>query len=198
MMQELKSSKPRRRTSGAWITIALVACSLAWLAADTASRPLSVQLRTHIKFCQKTPAGTWQVMDEAGPVNLSFNANLLEIAGAQRVDSDFVWNTQTQKGRAYSVRLSGAADIRFNPVTGQFEGKLPLELTLNGRKANITANLTTESIVGPIGALNGKRAQGVPGRTPTTVTFVSANNVQWPGQAPFILVCREEYRLSPR
>jgi hypothetical protein len=198
MGQALKPSNHRRRNTGTWITIALVVCSLAWLTADTATRPLSVQLRTHIRFCQKTTAGTWQVIDEAGPVSLSFNANLLEIAGAQRAESDFVWRTRTQKGHAYSVRLSAPADIKFNLVTGQFEAKLPFEVTLDGRKANITADLTTESLASPIGNLNGKRAQGIPGRTPATVTLVSANNLQLPGQAPIILVCREEYRLSPR
>ena len=37
------------------------------LVANTVTKPLDVSLRIHIKICQKTEKGKWEVIDEVGP-----------------------------------------------------------------------------------------------------------------------------------
>lgn len=180
------------------LIIAVVTISaFGWMIADTVTRPLSVQLKVHIRICEQTDQG-WKVVDEAGPAVLNFQASLLDLGSSKKVSSTFVWTTKTKNGRQYSVRLADAANIHYNPASGQFDGDLPFEVTLDGKTARVAGKLTSELISSPIGSLKGKRAQGTPGLSPTTVTLVSANNLLLPGQKPILLVCTEEYTLTPQ
>ncbi len=184
---------------GALIVVLTIIIAFGLVVAKTVTRPLDVQLRTHIKICQKTEKGAWEVIDEVGPANLTFRANLLELATGKKISTDYVWTTKTKKGRPYSVRLLDQAGVDLNPVTGKLESDLILEVKYSGKTAKVPVTLTTESRLGPLGNLKGKRASGILGRNPTTVTLVSANKFQPDRKSqPLMLVCTEEYKLSPR
>ena len=60
------------------------------LVAKTATRPLDVELRIHIKICKKAEKGKWQVIDEVGPKNVNFRASLLELVKERKVSTDVV------------------------------------------------------------------------------------------------------------
>ena len=168
-----------------------------WLAAQAANRPLNVRLRTHVEFYQQTEGGAWELIDEAGPATLNFNASLREMANGKRIGSDFEWTTRTKNGRQYSVHLADPADVDWNPATGRFDGTLNLEVTLDGQSANVVAEVTTGSITGPTRGRSGNRMRGVPGMGVSTLTLVSSNLLELPGEAPIRLVATEEYRLAP-
>ena len=184
---------------GGLVAAAIVIATFGIVVARTVTRPLTVTVRTHIKICQKTDKGKWQVIDEVGPTTLTFNANLLELATGDKVSSAFVWQTKTKKGRAYSVRLLEPARIKFNPVNGRCDADLKFEITLDGKKASVPGRLTTESNAGPLGMLKGQRAKGILGRDRASFTLVSANTFQPSEETPaLMLVCREEYTLTPK
>ena len=182
----------------ALVVLVVMVAAIGWLAADTATRPLDVQLRTHVRICQRAADGSWKLVDEAGPASLSFQASLWELSSSRRASSDFVWSTRTKNGHNYSVRLAEQANLGWNPASGQFDGDLPFEVTWDGKKARVAGRLTTESVPSPLGSLSGKRAAGVLGRGVITFTLVSSNDLRFPGEAPMKLVCTEEYRLTPK
>jgi hypothetical protein len=157
-----------------------------------------VQLKTHIKICKQNEKGIWELIDEAGPSIVNFRANLTELSSGRRATTDFIWRTKTKKGLDYAVRLSGPANLSYNPVSGQLDGTFPFEITLNGKRALVNGRSTTESIGGPLGQSRGKRASGVLGLHQSEFTVVSVNDLQLPGEAPLKLVCLEEYRLVPQ
>jgi hypothetical protein len=187
----------RKIKIGSVIVFLFLLGAFGWLVADTATKPLNVQLRAHIKICQKADDGSWKLIDEAGPANLNFQATVWDFASGKKAASDFVWSTKTKNGKPYSVRLAGQADLKWN-AGGQLDGDLPFEITLDGKTARVAGKLTTESMQTPIGMLRGKRASGIPGIDTSAFTFVSANDLQLPGEKPMKLVCTEEYRLVPK
>jgi hypothetical protein len=189
----------RRMKLAALIATASVIAAVGGLVAHTVARPQAVDLKTHIRICQQTEKGAWEVIDEVGPATLNFEASLLELANGRKASSRFVWQTKTKKGRSYTARLLDQADVDFNPATRQFTADLKFEVTLDGKKATVPGKLTTESLSGPLGAMRGKRAQGLIGRDRTSFTLVSANLFQPAGEPmPLMLVCTEEYKLTPK
>jgi hypothetical protein len=194
----MKSNRQHPKLA-ALIATALLIAAAGGLVAHSLTKPQTIELKTHIRICQKTEKGAWEVIDEVGPATLNFEASLLELATGRKVSSQFVWQTKTKKGRSYTARLLDQADIDFNPATGQFVAGLKFEVTLDGKKATVPGKLTTESFSGPLGNLKGKRAAGILGKNATTMTLVSANSFQPAGESePLLLVCREEYKLSPK
>lgn len=193
--------RQRRWSRPVWILGGVTALAVAtgsFLVADTLTRPLDVRLRTHIEIYQRGQDGGWEMIDEVGPANRRFQATLLEMARGKEIGTDFVFRTKTKKGKDYSVRLLDPADVAFNPATGKFDADLVFEIGLDGKKARVEAKTTTEGRSTPVGSLRGKRAKGILGRSPTTVTLVSANELRLPGEAPMLLVCEEEYRMTPK
>lgn len=190
-----KSWRGPVRTVAAAAGLAAVGGGL--LVADTLTRPLDVRVRTKIDLYQRDGAGDWKKVDGISPSDRRFQATLLEMARSKKVGTDFVFRTKTREGRTYSARLVDAADVNLDPTTGKFEADLTFEIGLDGKSARVDAHLTSESRAGPAGTLRGRRARGVLGRSPTTVTLVSANELRLPGEAPILLVCEEEYRLIP-
>ena len=178
-------------------TIVLSATGL--ILAATVTRPHDVVLRTHIEIYQQGKNGAWQKIDEVGPTPVNFSASLLELAMGRKVASDFVLETRSMKGRRYSARLTNPAALNYNPATGRAEVNLVFEVTYDGAKATVPALLTTESLGTPAGTRRGNRTRGILGQHPTTVTFVSANRFQPAGgSAPLMLVCTEQYTLTPK
>ena len=178
-------------------TIVLSATGL--ILAATVTRPHDVVLRTHIEIYQQGKNGAWQKIDEVGPTPVNFSASLLEVAMGRKVASDFVLETRSMKGRRYSARLTNPAALNYNPATGRAEVNLVFEVTYDGAKATVPALLTTESLGTPAGTRRGNRTRGILGQNPTTVTFVSANRFQPAGgSAPLMLVCTEQYTLTPK
>ncbi len=181
------------------VTFVLAIAGFGGLVAYTITRTLTVNLKTHIQICQKTENGAWDVIDEVGPAQMSFEASLLELADGKKVSSQFVWQTKTKKGRSYGVRLLEPANIDFNPMTGQFGAHLMFEVTLDDRKAKVPGKLTTESHPGPRGTMKGQRARGLFGQNRTTMTLVSANEFKSGDESePLMLVCRDEYTFTPK
>ncbi len=183
---------------GVLVTFVLAIAGFGGLAAYTITRLQTVDLKTHIQICQKTENGAWEVIDEVGPANLSFEASLIELANGKKVSSQFVWQTKTKKGRSYSARLLEPAHIDFKPMTRQFSADLIFEVTLDNKKARVQGKLTTESHAGPRGVIKGQRAEGMFGQNRTSLTLVSANEFN-PGDEsePLMLVCRDEYTFTP-
>lgn len=185
----------------AWMSVAAAGIALVGagsLLADSVTRPLDVHLRTQIEIYQQGPGGRWEKIDEIRPTTHRFQATLLEMAQGTNVGSDFVFRARTRKGRDYSARLVEPASLSFHPTTGQLDADLAFEISLDGKSARVEGRLTTEQRNGPTGQMRGKRANGVLGRGPTTVTLVSANRLELEGEPPMLLVCEEEYRLVPR
>ena len=115
------------------------------------------------------------------------------------MSTKFAWNTKTKKGKPYSVRLIGGARTKFGALNGKFEADLTYQITYNGKSARVPASLSTESRRSPMGKrMAGKRATGIPGKNKTSFTLVSANKFLPAGaKEPLLLVCREEYSMSP-
>ncbi|MFQ5605866.1 MAG: hypothetical protein ACE5HS_21560 [bacterium] len=181
------------------LPIAISVLVFGFVVAKTVTRPLDVDLRIHIKICQKTDKGRWEVVDEVGPKNLKFTASLHELATGKNVGTDFVWTTKTKKGRSYSARVLQSAKVDVNPVTGKFKSEPVFEIKLDGKTAKVPAKYTTEAVPGPLGTARGKRAKGVFGKDRTTVTLVGVLKFQPAGESvPLLLVSTEEYKLSPK
>lgn len=168
------------------------------LIADALTRPHDVDLRTRIEMYQQDEKGDWKRVDEIGPISARFDANVLEMASARSIGTDFVLQTKTKKGRDYSVRLAEDANVDFNPLTGRIDGNLVFVVTLDGKSARVAARPTTETRFGPAGALNGRRSGGILGRDPISFTVVSVNELELEGEKPMILVTEEVYRMVPR
>ncbi|HUP20917.1 MAG TPA: hypothetical protein VM778_13345 [Gemmatimonadota bacterium] len=167
------------------------------LVADTLTRSLDVEFQTHIEI-YRSDDGRWERVDEVGPTDLRFEANLLEIARGTKIGTSYVFEARTAAGKDYSVRLADDADVDFNPVSRRVDVDLVFEVTYDGRTARVVAQPTTESRFGPGGALQGRRGDGVLSRGPAGFTLVSVNEFAPEGVEPMTLVSRETYRLVPR
>jgi len=180
------------------VAIAIVTkAGLVFAAAVT--RPMEVEVRTHIKILKKNPKGKWVRVDEVGPTNARFNASLLEMANGKNITSGFVFRTTSKKGKPYSARLLDKAEVNLNPVTGQLNAKLTYEVKYDGMTARVPAQITTESRSTPSGRMNGARVKGLLGKNKTSMTVVSANTMSIPGSSnTFLLVCKEQYKMKPK
>ena len=106
------------RTKSIVLAAAVIMISVFGLVvANTVTKPLNVELRTHIKICKEGKNNRWEVIDEVGPENLRFQASLLELAKGRNFKSDFVWNTKSKKGHPYRVRLIGDAKTDLKAAT---------------------------------------------------------------------------------
>ena len=169
------------------------------LVAKTATRPLDVELRIHIKICKKTEKGKWEVIDEVGPKNVNFRASLLELAKDRKVSSDVVIAATSKKGKPYKARLLGPAKIDYNPLTGRIQGEMIYEITYGKKTTSVPGKFTTDVQPSPVGDLHGKCAKGILGIDRTTVKVVSALTFAPVGESqPLILVSTEEYKLTPK
>lgn len=172
--------------------------TLGWIVADTVTKPLEVSLHAHIRIYQQNDVSVWEQIDDVGPANLNFSASLTDLVTGKKATTSFVWEAKTRKGYDYSVRLAAPVDLRYNPTNGQLDGEFPFQITYRGKSANVAGRLTTESVPWPLETLRGKRANGIFGINPSEFIFVSANDLHLPGQSPFKLVCREQYRIIPK
>jgi len=188
------------RTKNIALTAVVILISVFGLVvANTVTKPLNVELRTHIKICKEGKNNKWEVIDEVGPENLRFQASLLEMASGRNFKSDFVWNTKSKKGHPYRIRLIGDAKTDLKAATRRFDVDLMFEISYAGKKATVPGKLTTDVRFGPLGGLRGQPIKGILGKDATTMKLVSVNKFQPAGQdAPLMLVCTEEYKLSPR
>ena len=180
------------------IMLFTVLFSLGWILADAVTKPLEVSLNSHIKIFKQKNTGGWEQIDEVGPANLNFTASLSDLAASKKATTSFVWNAKTKNGYDYSVRLAAPVDLRYNPANGQLDGDFPFQITYRGKSARVAGKLTTETIPWPVETLRGQRAKGIFGINPSELIFVSANDLQIPGEAPLKLVCREQYRITPK
>lgn len=165
--------------------------------ADTLTRPLEVHLRTHIEIHQANEEGDWEKIDEVGPATARFDANLLEMAQGKKIGTGYVFQQTSRAGKEYSARLAEDAEVRLNPATGKFDADVAFLVSYDGKSARVLARPTTETRFGPAGAARGRRADGVLGRGPVTVTLVSVNELQLDGEKPMMLVTEETYRMIP-
>jgi hypothetical protein len=173
--------------------------TVGWVVADTLTRPLDVQLLAHIDVYGQDEKGVWVRVDEIGPANLRFDANLVELARGKKIGSGFEFRTRSREGKDYSVRLADDADVTINPASGRFDADLAFEVTYGGKTARVVARPTTETRFGPGGAaLRGQRARGVLGHGPSTFTLVSVNELALDDEAPLFLVSQERYTMTPR
>lgn len=195
MKPERRSNRPLRYAAIAGV---IVVSAAGLLVADTLTRPLDVQLRTHIEIYREVEDGDWKKVDEVGPASMRFDASLLEMARGQAIGTDFAFETRSRAGEEYSARLADDADVSFDPRTGQFDADLTFVVRYGDETARVTARPTTETRFGPAGARRGSRAQGVLGRGPTTFTLVSVNELELEGERSLMLVTEEQYRMIPR
>ncbi len=187
---------PRLKINGFLATV-VVFSVVGVVHANTVTKQMDVELRTHIRICKETKEGKWEVIDEVGPSNLRFSASLLEMAKGQNLKSDFVWNTKSKKGHAYSARLVGDAKTDLK-ASRRFDVDLIFEIKYAGKKARVPEKLTTDATAGPLGALRGQPLKGLLGKDATTMKLVSVNKFQPTGDEPLMLVCTEEYKLLPK
>lgn len=181
------------------ITSILAIAVFGGLVAYTTTRLMTVNLKSHIQICKKNEKGVWEILDEVGPANLSFDASFLDLTDSKKVSSQFIWRTKSKKGRPYSVRLLKPANVAFNPANGQFKAELIFEVTYDGKKANVPGKLTTESLTGPLGRLKGDRVSGLFGVNRSSMTLVSVNKYQPEHDSPqLMLICREAYTFTPK
>ncbi len=89
MKNHFKFFTRRRILIGTLITGIVSLSAFGWIVAHMVTRPLDVELHAHVQICQKSAKGQWEVIDEAGPENLKFSANLLELATGKKVGTDF-------------------------------------------------------------------------------------------------------------
>lgn len=189
----------RKFKIGALIVFAAV-CVVGAMIAETVTKPMDVDLQTSIQVCKKSDKG-WEVIDQLGPANLKFEASMIDMAMGKQFDSKFKWSTMSKNGVEYSARLSQPVTMSFDPMTGKMEGDVKFDCTWNKMAGKIMGHLTTDSVSGPLGAVNGKRAKGMMGSDPMTLTLVSANDLTFPGNKdamPLKLVCTETYTLTPK
>lgn len=197
-MESHRESDRSSVTRLAVIAGSIVLLAAGVVAADTLTRPLDVQLRTHIEVYQESERGEWKKVDEVGPTSVRFDANLLEMARGEKIGTDYALRTRSKAGKEYGVRLAEDADISLNPATGRFEADLVFLVEYDGKRARVQARPTTDTRFGPRGAMRGKRAEGVLGRGPTTLTLVSVNELALDDERPMMLVTEETYRMIPR
>lgn len=165
--------------------------------ADTLTRPLDVHLQTRIDIYQEDLRGEWEKIDQVGPVNVRFDANLLEMARGSKIGTGFELHETSQAGEEYAVRLAQDAAVDVNPASGRFDANVVFVVTYAGKSARVLAEPTTETRFGPAGAMRGRRADGVLGRGSTTLTLVSVNELRLEGERPMMLVTEETYRMIP-
>jgi len=180
------------------IAAIIVFVAFGLLFARTVTRPLDVELRIHIKICQKTEKGKWEVIDEVGPKNFNFRASLLELVKERKVSTDVVIAATSKKGKPYKARLLGPAKIDYNPVTGRIQGEMIYEITYGKKTTRVPGKFTTDTQPSPAGDLRGQRAKGILGIERTTVKVVSALTFTSGDSPPLMLLSTEEYKLTPK
>jgi hypothetical protein len=109
-----------------------------------------------VELCQKE-GGVWKVIDRMKAA-ATFRASVAELASGKEARTDFTWTGTSEKGRKLSVRWSGPAKFKFDPARGLLEVNVTFDTSIDGRKINIPAKLTTESLSSPVGQLSGKSA----------------------------------------
>ena len=189
----------RRKMKNRFLIAAIILfVAFGLLVAKTVTKPLDVGLRIHIKICLKTEKGKWQVIDEVGPKNVDFRANLLELLKDRKVSTDVVVAATSKKGKPYKARLLGPAKIDYNPVTGRILGEMIYEITYGKKTTKVSGKFTTDVQPSPLGDLRGQRAKGILGIDRTTVKVVSALTFSPGDSQPLMLVSTEEYKLTPK
>ena len=122
----------------------------------------------------------------------------LEMVSGDAISTGFTLQTTTKKGKPFKARLLGKAIIDFNPVTGQLDGQMTYEVEYDGHVSRVPGAITTESRDTPDGKLRGVRADNLFGKKPTKATVVSANRMTLPGGRNLLLVCTENYKVTPK
>jgi hypothetical protein len=181
-------------------TAILVAAMFGIANGHAATKPLQVKLKAHVQLFRQNADGSWETPDEAGPADLTFNANLIETGGGGfQISTAFVWRTRTKKGKPYSVRLLAPAEARYNPGNGTLTADARYEIIYDRKRSNVSSKPTTEFLSGPAGGLKGERVKGKIGTGTALVKLVSVNEFRpVDNSPPLILVCRDEYEFVPK
>lgn len=199
MKNEEKFLTGRQIRIGLLVTSVILIAAFGLIVADTVTRPLDVQLTTRVKIWKETEKGKWKQIDEVGPATLNLTASIVDLATGKKLSSDFAWRTNTKNGDPYACRLTGPANVSFNPASGQVDGNGTYEITYKGKSISVPVHFTSESLQSPTENLKGTRAKGILGRTPTHALVVSINHLQPAGEAsPLIFTCTEEYNIKPK
>ncbi len=180
------------------IVVAFLVSGMGLVVAKNVTKPLGVEVRTHIKIAEQDAKGKWRVIDTVGPVTVNFDASLLELAQGKELRTAFQFRTTSKNGLPYSVKLVDAAKVSFNPLTGKLEGQLMYEIQYGDLSARVRATISTESRSGPLGMQRGARAKGILGKDPTDLTVVGTNDFIVPGKRALKLICKEQYKLKPK
>lgn len=164
-----------------------------------ATKIITVNLKTHVQICRQKNASNWEVIDETGPADLTFEASLSEISTGFRISTAFVWRTRSKKGKPYSARFLAPVELRYDHGNGVLKADMRQEVVYDRKRANVLSTPTTELLSSPSGGLKGERVRGKLGTTPASVTLVSVCEFRpIDNSPPLILVCRDEYKFMPK
>lgn len=112
-----------------------------------------------IQICERNSTGQWQVVDQVLIPQIRFTGNVTENPGGNQFSSSYVLNTKTKNGKDFAIRVTRPGSAESNLQTGAGSFDFPVEITIDGQKANAVFRMTTESAQGPNGPISGRRAQ---------------------------------------
>ena len=132
--------------------------TLGWTVFETATKERTFEGGISVVQGRKLPDGKWELIDEFKGSGLNFHASVLELARGKEVDTKWVLNGKTAKGRPFTLRLARPAPMQADLKTGSVVLQLPVEVTLDGKTTQRVVSLSTEqSVTGPEGSISGRR-----------------------------------------
>ena len=140
-----------------------------------------------IQICAEDSSGRWQIVDDF-TAPLQFKFNLADAARDKGLSTDFAFSGRTRKGLSISARLKGGATGNSDLTTGLVSMSLPLDITVDGKRAEAVFNFTTESAQGAAGKISGRRAKINETARSAQLGMVSSVVIPNPG----VVVNREE------
>lgn len=140
------------------LLIVLVAFGM--LVADSAAKKREFTGSIGVQVFEKDATGQWKLTDELNASGIRFVSSVAEVAaGKKNVSSDFNFTGTTKKGHSLTVRLKPGGKGDVDLTTGFLGLELPFSIAINGKNADSTLKMTTDSVQGANGPVNGRRAK---------------------------------------
>lgn len=136
----------------------LVLAVFSMLAASTAFKKREFTGNAVIQICAKDSSGKWQIVDDF-TAPLRFQFNIADVASNKGLSTDFAFSGRSKKGLSISARLKNGAIGNSDLTSGLVSLDLPLDITVDGKKAEAVFKFTTESAQGAAGNISGRRAK---------------------------------------
>jgi len=150
------ANKWTRRVAVALVLLTLPAFSFAFTSPQVKKGEFQGGLK--LRFFVKTSSGWFD--DLLDIANVRFSATQNDISSGKEIAGDLAFEGRTASGKRVSVRMQRPGKGVTNLTDGKVGFSLPLRITVEGKTADVTLNMTSEPVVAPDGAtIRGRRLE---------------------------------------